>query len=118
MAYGFYLVIDQDQWYRDDFSDTNKLTGTIFTNKGLTVKANLTGYSLQIRMTRYARWGDNFDKTATIVSATEGTWSYAVQDGDMPPPSIYSVKIELTQSGRQESTLNRQELLVLEGAVG
>ena len=118
MAYGFFLVLDQKQWYRDDFSDTNKLTGTIYTNKQLTVKANLTGYTLKVRMMRYGRWGDHFGKTASIVSATAGTWSYAVQETDMPPPSIYNVKIELTQSGRQESTLNRQELFVLEGAVG
>ena len=118
MAYGLYLVLDQDQWYRDDFSDTNLLTGTIYTNKSLTVKANLTGFTLKIRMMRNNRWGDHFGKTATIVSATAGTWSYAVTVNDMPPPGIYNVKLELTKSGRQESTLNRQELYVLEGAVG
>ena len=118
MAYGFYHILDQDQWYRDDFSNTNKLTGTIYTNKQLTVKANLTGYTLTLRMMRNNRWGDHFGKDATIVSATAGTWSYAVETGDMPPPGIYNVKIELKQSGRQESTLNRQELYVLEGAVG
>jgi len=118
MAYGFYLVLDQDQWFREDFSDTNLLTGTIYTNKALTVKANLTSYTLTIRMMRYQRWGDHFNKDATIVSATAGTWSYAVAVGEIPPPGIYNVKLELTRTGRKESTLNRVELLVLEGPAG
>ena len=118
MAYGQYLKLDQQQWYRDDFSDTNKLTGTIYTDKSNTVAFNLTGYTLKIRMMRNNRWGDHFGKQATIVTAADGTWSYAVTTGDMPPPGIYNVKLELTRANRQESTLNRQELYVLEGAVG
>lgn len=115
MAYGLYLTVDQPKWYRDDYSDSNKLTGTIYSNKQKTVKANLTGYTLVIRLYKGNRWGDHFGKTASIVSATNGTWEYAVNENEMPPPGIYNVKLELTQSGRRESTLNRQELLVLEG---
>ena len=115
MAYGFYLVTDQPKWYRDDFSDTNKLTGTIYTDQGLTKKANITGYTLTIRLYKNYRWGDYFGKTGSIVSATAGTWEYAVQQNEMPPPGIYNMKLELSQSGRKESTLNRQELLILEG---
>ena len=33
----------------------------------------------------------------------------------MPPPGIYNVKIELSKSGARESTLNRQELMIIEG---
>jgi hypothetical protein len=34
----------------------------------------------------------------------------------LPPPGLYNVKIELSKSGARESTLNRQELLIIEGA--
>ena len=115
MAYGLYLVLDQDQWYRDDYSATNKLTGTIYTNKSLTKKKDLSGYTITIRLYKGSRWGDHFGKTASIVSATGGTFEYAVNEGEMPPPSIYNVKVELSKTGDRESTLNRQELFVLEG---
>jgi hypothetical protein len=116
LAYGLYLITDQPKWYRDDYSSTNKFTGTIYTNKQKTVKANLTGYTITIRLTKGNRWGDYLNKTASIVSATDGTFDYAVAQGEMPPPGLYNVKIELTKSGARESSLNRQELLILAGA--
>lgn len=115
MAYGFYLVLDQQEWFRGDFSDTNKLTGTIYTNKQLTTKANLTGYAIQVRWSKSFRYGDRLDKTASIVVAADGTWSLAIGEGEIPPHGIYQVKCELTQSGRRESTLNRVEILVTMG---
>ncbi len=115
MAYGLYLVMDQPKWYRDDFSSENKLTGTIYTNQQYTKKKNLTGYTLKIRLYKNYRWGDYFGKTATISSATGGTFEYAVNENEMPPPNIYNIKLELSKTGVQESTLNRQELLILEG---
>ena len=66
-------------------------------------------------MFRLNRIGDQFGKTASAVVAANGTWSYAVGQGEMPPPGIYNVKVELSSSGIQESTLNRQELLIIEG---
>lgn len=111
-------MLDQPKWYRDDYSDEDLLTGTIYTNKQLTIKKNLTGYTLKVRMNKNYRWGDHFNKTATIVSASGGTWSYAVGQNEMPPPGIYNVKIELSKSGTKESTLNRTELLILEGPTG
>jgi hypothetical protein len=110
-----YLALDQPKWYRDDFSSEDKLTGTIFTNQSYTVKKNLTGYTLKVRMNKNYRWGDHFNKTATIVTAADGTWSYAVNQNEMPPPGIYNVKLELSKSGVKISTLNRVELLILEG---
>jgi hypothetical protein len=112
MAYGLYLSLDQDKWFRNDFSSEDLLTGTIYTNKQLTVAKNLTGYTLTVRMWRDRAWGDRFNKTATIVTAASGTFSYAVAEGEMPPPGIYKVSIELTKAGTKESTLNRQELFV------
>ena len=115
MAYGLYLIIDQPKWFRGDYSTTNKLTGTLYSDQKFTREANLTGYTVTIRLTKNHRWGDYFDKTASIVSATGGTFSYAVGQNEMPPPGIYNVKIELSKSGARESTLNRQELMIIEG---
>ena len=115
MAYGLYLVLDQREWYRNDFSSEQKLTGTIFTNIQQTVKKNLTGFTITIQMHSGRAWGDRFDKTASIVSATGGTWEYAVQESEMPPPRIYKVTARLTKAGVSETTLNRQELNVIVG---
>ena len=116
LAYGLYLIMDQPKWFRGDFSDTNKLTGTIYTDQKFTRKANLTGYTITIRLTKNHRWGDYFNKVGSIVSATGGTFSYAVAENEIPPPGLYNVKIELSKSGSRESTLNRQELMIVEGA--
>jgi len=115
LVYGLYHTVDQTKWYRDDYSATNKLTGTIYTDLNKATAKNLTGYTITIRLYKGNRWGDYFNKTADIVVAGSGTWSYAVSQGEMPPPGIYNVKIELSKSGDRESTLNRQELVVLEG---
>lgn len=112
MAYGLWLDLDQDKWFRDNFSSENKLTGTIYTNEQMTIVKDLTGYALTVRMWRDRAWGDRFGKDATIVSATGGTFSYAVGEGEIPPPGIYKVSLELTKAGVKESTLNRQELFV------
>lgn len=115
MAYGLYLKLDQKQWYRGDYSATNKLTGTIYTDKNMTVAKNLTGYTLTVRMFKPRTIGDRFNKTATIVTAASGTWSYAVQQGEMPIFGLYHVTVTLSKSGDQETTLNTVELQVLEG---
>jgi len=118
MAYGIYLTLDQDQWFNADFSATNKLTGTIYTDINRQTAKNLTGYTLKLRMHRPKHFGDFFNKTADIVVAADGTWSYAVKQGEIPPRGIYYVKLEIAKSGDQESTLNRVELHVLEGPGG
>ena len=116
MAYGLFLTLDQPRWYRDDFSSTNKMTGTIYTDIQKITAKNLTGFTLIIRLYKGNRWGDHFGKTADIVVAADGTWSYAVGQNEMPPPGIYNVKLELQKSGKQESTVNRVELFVVDGA--
>jgi len=115
LAAGLFLTLDQTQWYRDNFSSTNKLTGTIWTDNNRTVAKNLTGFTIVIRMYKGNRWGDHFGKTADIVVAANGTWSYAVQQNEIPPPDIFNVVAEISASGSRETTLNRQELNVLEG---
>jgi hypothetical protein len=116
MAYGAYLTLDQTKWGRGDFSDTNKLTGTIYTDKDKTSALTLTGYTLTIRLFKN-HWDnyDYFNKAATIVVAGSGTFSYAVADGEMPTNGRYLVKVELSKSGEQMSTLNDVYLTVRGG---
>ena len=115
MAYGLWLALGQSRIYRGDFSATNKLTGTIYTDKNLTTAKNLTGYTITVRIHRKGHYGDFFNKTADIVTAGDGTWSYAIGNGELPPRGIYWVKVEISKSGDKESTLNRVELHILEG---
>ena len=112
------MTVDQSEWFRGDFSSENKLTGTIYTNINKVTAKNLTGYTITIRLHRPKFFGDFFNKTGTIVTAADGTWSYAVQQGEMPPRGIYFVKVEISKSGVIESTLNRIEIQVLEGPSG
>ncbi len=115
MAYGLYLTLDQPRWFRGDFSDTDLLTGTIFTDINKQTARNITGYTITLRMHRPKHFGDFFGKTATIVSGAGGTWSYAVAEGEMPPRGIYYFKVEISQAGQGISTINRVQLQVLEG---
>jgi len=116
MAYGIYLSLDQPKWKQSDFSASNKLTGTIWSDKDLTSAFNLTGYAIQIRIFNRFGGGDGFDKTAAIVVAASGTWSYAVAESDMVGPSNrpYLVEAEISKSGEVMSTLNVVEFWVLE----
>ena len=115
MVYGLFLTLDQNVWFRGDFSSDNALTGTIFTDINKQTAKNLTGFTLTVRMHRPKHFGDFFNKIATIVVAADGTWKYNVLQGQMPPRGIYFIKLEVTKSGVQESTLNRVELHILEG---
>lgn len=117
MAYGLYLSLDQSVWFRNNFSATNKLTGTIYADINQTSAKNLTGYTIKIRMHDATRRGfaDFFNKTATITVAANGTWEYAMASGDAPHAGLYYVTAEISKSGDQESTLNDVELLIKEG---
>lgn len=115
MSYGIYLKLDQTQWFTADFSDTNKLTGTIYSDNLLSTAFNLTGYTIKVRMFKRGGASDHFDKTASIVNAANGTWSYAVAESEIPSEGLYLVKIELSKSGERMSTLNIQELLIIKG---
>jgi len=46
--------------------------------------------------------------------AANGTWSYAVKQGEMPTEGVYLVKVELAQTGIQESTFP-EEFTVIKG---
>ena len=118
MVYGLFLTVDQNVWFRNDFSATNALTGTIFTDINKQIAKNLTGFTLTVRLHRPKSFGDFFNKIADIVVAANGTWKYNVNQGEMPPRGIYFVKLELSKTGDQESTLNRVELHILEGPAG
>ena len=115
MAYGLYLSLDQKRWFRNDFSATNKITGTIHTDVNKTVAKNLTGYTIKIKLYKPRTIGDRFNKTATIVTAADGTFEYAVGEGEMPIYGIYWCIVELSKSGDRETTLNDTEFQILEG---
>lgn len=115
MAYGLYLSLDQKRWFRNDFSATNKITGTLYTDVNQTVAKNLTGYTVTIKLYKPRTIGDRFNKTATIVTAADGTFEYAVGEGEMPIYGLYWMIIQLTKSGDRETTLNDVEFQILEG---
>jgi hypothetical protein len=118
MAYGLYLSLDQSEWFRDDFSADNKLTGTLYTDINQTSAKDLTGYTITVRLSKtngIGRFTDFFNKTASIVVAANGTWEYAVTEGDMPRRGVYYVTVQISKSGARESTLNRVEFNILEG---
>ncbi len=115
MGYGLYLKLDQDRWFRGDFSSDNKLTGTIYTDNDQVTAKNLTGYTLIVRMHRPIHFGDFFNLSADIVVAGDGTWSIALTSGQTPPRGLYFVKVEIAKSGVVESTLNRVEIMILGG---
>jgi hypothetical protein len=115
MAYGLYLAADQQRWFRNDFSDEDKLTGTIYTDINQVTAKDLTGYTIAVKLYRETHIGARFDEEASAVVAANGTWSYAVTDGDMPPAGLYLMKVELIKSGTQVSTLNRVEFEIIEG---
>lgn len=115
MAYGAYLKLDQKVLYNGDFSSSNKLTGTIYTDAGLSSAFTLTGYTLKVRMFKRDSTEDWFDKTASIVTAGSGTWSYAITDEELPSSGLYLVVIELSKSGEVMTTLNNVEILIKSG---
>lgn len=114
MAYKAYLTLDQPIWNNGDYSSSNKLTGTIYSDASKSTAYSLSGLTLTIRI--FKRWQsrDYFSKTATIVSASAGTWEYAVGRGEMPQPGLYLIKIEMSSSGNQVSTFP-EEFEILEG---
>jgi len=113
MAYGVYCTLGQTKWARGNYSSSNKLTGTIYSDKLKTSAFNLTGYTLKVRI--FKRWynHDYFNKTADIVVAASGTWSYAVAQHEMPTtPGVYLLSIELSKSGEVMNTFPEEFTIV------
>lgn len=99
-----YCKLDNPKWIEGDFSDTTKITGTIYTDRLQTTAKDLTGYTLTLRIFPEWRNADYFNKTASIVVAANGTWSYALIENDLPREGQYMLKIELEKSGERLST--------------
>lgn len=115
MGYGLYLELNEPIWFRNDFSSESKITGTLYTDVNKTVAKNLTGFTLTLKLWKPRTVGDRFNKTATIVSASDGTFEYAVAEGDMPIYGVYYAALELTKSGVRETNINQVEFQILEG---
>jgi len=113
MVYGAYCVLGQDKWIRGNYSSSNKLTGTIYSNKLKTSALDITGYTLKVRIFKRWRNTDYFGKTASIVIAASGTWSYAVGANEMPTtPGDYLLSIELSKSGEVMNTFPEEFTIV------
>ena len=96
----------------NDYSSSNKLTGTIYSEKDKANPFNLTGYTLTIRI--FKRWEnmDYFNKTANITVAASGTWNYPVAQGEMVPEGLYLFVVELSKSGEVMSTFPEEFMVV------
>lgn len=110
----YYLKLDQSVWAYNDFTDSNTyaLTGTIYTDSNLSSAATITGLTLTIKLTNVYDGTTSHSDTADIVTGASGTWRYKPSTGEMPNRGVYTVVIELTTSGTQSTTINRQELLI------
>ena len=117
MPLSAYLKLDQTILHRNDFSsdDSYRFSGTVYSDRNFTTAINLTGFTLTVRMFKEWHSSDYFNKAAIINVAASGTWYYEVATGELPAPGVYLVKVELTKSGSQISTINRQEILIKEG---
>ena len=74
MAYGLYLAADQDRWFRNNFSDEDLLTGTVYTDINQTTAKDLTGYTVTVRLSRRdgpGRHGDFLNAPAWIVTGKQ-----------------------------------------------
>jgi len=121
MVYGIFGVFDQNRWFRNNFSDEDLLTGTIFTDVNEVTAKNLTGFTVKIILSRPdgpGRHGDFLQGAATIVSAANGTWSFAMREEDVPPRGLYYIAAEISKTGTRETTINRVEFFILEGPAG
>jgi len=99
-----FLKLDQDTWQFGDFSTESKLTGVVYTDKGLTLPKNLTGFTLSLNL--FKRWHRTsfLNEAASIVTAADGTWEYAVTQDNFIHPGTFLLEIELTKSNVHEST--------------
>src|SRR2546430_2158872 len=113
MTYGIFLNLDQRRWRNADYSTTDLLTGTIFIDENQTTPKDLTGYTITIRFLKKLSGTDHFGKVATIVNALNGTWSYAVKQGDIPQAGIYTVEAELSNATSVITNLNEVNLTIL-----
>lgn len=117
MALGLYLTLDQNTIFNGNFSDVSafKLTGTIYTDVNRTTPLTLSGYTITMKIYRDGGYIDRFAQTCTITSSSGGTFYLSVTTGTLPYAGLYLVVMELTKSGTQISTMNRQELLIEKG---
>lgn len=75
------------------------LSGTAMSG---TVAADLTGASLEVHLRKPG--GTTLDKTATIVSAADGTWKYEWADDDLDTAGNWACELQVTYSGGKVQT--------------
>ncbi|MFM7796461.1 MAG: hypothetical protein ACKO7N_06830, partial [Candidatus Nitrosotenuis sp.] len=74
--------------------------------------ANLTGFTLNFRLFSEPSEATTLEDSATIITASSGTWRYSPADGDMPEKGLYTVSIQAISATAYLDTINRVELLV------
>jgi hypothetical protein len=104
-----YLQLDQEYWYKGDYSDVDALaiTGTIYSNATMLTAFNLTGYTLKIKGFNQRGEQEISAKDATIVSAVAGTFKYLPEIGDLNFEFIGDLELELTKAGTVISAKGR-----------
>lgn len=93
-------------------NNTYAITGTIYTDAGLTIPANITGFTLTFRMFSEPSGSNALEDSASIISAGSGTWRYKPADGMMPGRGVYTVCIQAVSATAHLDTINRVEMLV------
>ncbi len=105
MVYGLWNKLVTSYFRSQDYSDEDLMTGTIYTDSAKTSVKNLTGYTLRIFIYDSVTKQTTINDSATIVTAANGTWSYAfTMTHPVPIEGIYETEIELTKTGVVVST--------------
>lgn len=94
-----YLKLNQRYLPEGFFSETYPLSGTIYMDANMTTPFNGTAYpNIRVRIFHPLSWADLFNRTASWVSASSGTWQVFITKGQLPPADIYRIKVELTDA--------------------
>jgi len=102
-----YNKLTRNTWGAGDFdSGSHNVTGTIYTDGGLTTAFDLTGYTIEIVLfdtVRNARFKGGL--TGAIVDATAGEWKLIIADGELSQDFSGEVIVVLTKAGTELSAV-------------
>ena len=104
-----YLQLDQEIWYRADYSDEDilSITGTVYSNATMLTAFDITNYTLKIKGFNQRGEIEIGEKDATIISGIAGTWRYKPDLGDLNLDFIGDLELELEKSGTVISAKGR-----------
>lgn len=111
-----YLKLDSNVWNEFDYDNTHGITGTIYTDRTFSSPKNLTGLTLTIRLSKRWHITDRLNKTASIVSGSNGTWEYKPSFGDLPRAGIYLLEVELSNGDNLKKSTRPVEFFIRRSA--